>query len=167
MRARRLRVEARRAQVEVTLRRSGVRGTRYGASLSRGMGILLARLAGHAQEWLVCVVEPGTIRMTASAGTMARFTHDSSNELTLLTAESALLFPLFLLVPIFTRKFLFVARLAISIIARLLLWISLATARFMVPLTIPEEFPSMRSANQRAAHYRVKRKPEHADDARR
>ena len=105
--------------------------------------------------------------MTACARTMARFTHDSSNELTLLTAESALLFPLFLLVPILTRKFLFVARLAISIIARLLLWISLATARFVVPLTIPEEFPSMRSANQRAAHYRVKRKPEHADDARR
>ena len=149
------------AQLQVALRCRCVSRTRHGASLLRTLRVVPARLAGHAQSRFAGLVEPGTVRVMAGTRSMTGLAHHTSDEFPLLPTESALLLPFLLLQAVFRWKFLFEARLTVSVVASLGVRIRLAASRFMLPTT-RLDLASMGSTHQDAETEHLEEEPHYS-----
>ena len=163
MRARRSRVETLGAQLGYALLSLGVHGTRHSASLSRSIRILLAGLARHAQGRLVFLVVPAAPRFVTFARPMAWLAYNTFDKFALLTAESAHLLSLILLIAVQSRMLLFVARLTVTIVTALSLRFLFATLGLMISFAILYRLNSTRTTNQCPTAGQIERQPKHVE----
>ena len=96
----------------------------------------------------------------AGARPMTGLAHHTSDEFPLLPTESALLLPLLLLQAVFRWKFLFEARLTVSVVATLGVRIRLAASRFMGSATIRLDLAGMGTAHQDAEAEHLEEEPQ-------